>query len=371
MADPVGSAGRLPVARPFLPAAARLLPYLEQIDRTRTYSNYGPLARQLEARLGAHFGLTADHVTTVASATAGLTAALWASGCRAGDLCVMPGWTFVASAHAAIAAGMVPYFIDVTEDDWAITPEQVVGALRGAPGRVGAVMPVVPFGTPLDLSPWDRFSEETGIPVVIDAAAAFDSLRPGRCPAVVSLHATKILGIGEGGFVISTDAALVQAILQRANFGFYGSREAKVTAINGKMSEYHAAVGNAALDDWADTRAHYMAIALDYVREIAPLGDYRLMPGYGQRWVSATCLVRVQEDDADAERRLAAHDIDTRRWWGDGCHRHAAFADYPRGALEMTERLARTVIGLPCYVGLTRSDIARVSRALGAAHART
>ena len=71
-----------------------------------------------------------------------------------------------------------------------------------APAPVGAVMPVVPFGCPIDVAAWDRFRASTEIPVVIDAAAGFDALVPGAVPAVVSLHATKVLGAGEGGFVV-------------------------------------------------------------------------------------------------------------------------------------------------------------------------
>ena len=62
-------------------------------------------------------------------------------------------------------------------------------------------MPVVPFGQPIDVAAWDRFAAATGLPVVIDAAAGFDTLVPGRIPTVVSLHATKVLGAGEGAFV--------------------------------------------------------------------------------------------------------------------------------------------------------------------------
>src|SRR5207248_1956374 len=111
-----------------------------------------------------------------------------------------------------------------------------------APGQVGAVMPVMPFGQPVDMPAWQAFQEETGIPVVIDAAAGFDRLEPSGVPGVVSLHAAKLLGVGEGGFVISKSSELIDSIRHRVNHGFGGTREAKVEAVNARLSEYSAAI---------------------------------------------------------------------------------------------------------------------------------
>ena len=88
------------------------------------------------------------------------------------------------------------------------------------------MIPVSPFGYPIDFAAWNSFRDETGLAVVIDAAAMFDTIRADSVPAVVSLHATKVLGVGEGGFVIGTDASFIQEVQKRANFGFWNSREA-------------------------------------------------------------------------------------------------------------------------------------------------
>jgi PAS domain S-box-containing protein len=90
---------------------------------------------------------------------------------------------------------------------------------------------------------------------------------------VVSLHATKVLGIGEGGFVLCDDPALTRSIRARTNFGFDGTREANVPAFNAKMSEYHAAVGNAALDEWRNARADWMVVAAQYLAAIVENSD--------------------------------------------------------------------------------------------------
>ena len=357
-----------PVGRPRLPDAAALTPYLREIDANRYYSNYGPLVQRFQERLTAATRFVGDDagvVVTCANATLGLAAALIAHGVRTGDLCVMPAWTFVASPLAARLAGMTPYFGDVDEADWTLTPAAAERAVAAAPGRVGAVMVVAPFGRPVEAAPWDDFAKATGLPVVIDAAAGFDTVEAGKAAVVVSLHATKVFGIGEGAFIASTDRALIGAIARTCNFGFLGSRETRVPAFNAKMSEYHAAVGLAALERWPETRGDFQRVAAAYRRHLADLAVTPI-DGLGQRWVAATCVVRFADATAaEIAAGLAAAGIETRSWWNRGCHREALFIDAPRTDLPVTEALARSTLGLPCYGDLADSDIAAICAAIG------
>lgn len=343
-------APRIPVARPRLAPLEAALPYLRQIDDARVYSNYGPVNTRLQDRLGAYYGLPSGHVVTCNNATTGLTLALQAAAAKGGTLCIMPAWTFAATAHAAIAAGLTPYLADVDPWTGALTPQIARDALKRAPGKVAAVVPVAPFGYPLDPEAWDLFQEISGVPVVIDAAAGFDTLKPGVAAAVVSLHATKALGIGEGGFVISRDAALVADISRRSNFGFDRSRDATLSGCNGKLSEYGAAFGLAALDFWPMARTRLLTVLAYYRAGFADLESVRLAEGMGDSWVCTTCNI---EADADAieeiERRLADAGVATRRWWGRGLHGHQAFGHLPRTELPVTEALARRTLGLPCF----------------------
>jgi dTDP-4-amino-4,6-dideoxygalactose transaminase len=354
--------------RPKLPRAERFMPYLSAIDQARTYSNFGPLVRQLEQRLAARFGLGSETVTTVSNATMGIALALAAQGARPGTLCIIPAWTFVASAHAATMAGLIPYFVDIVEDKWALDPATTAKAIASAPGQVDAVMPVVPFGCPIDVAAWDRFRAQTGLAVVIDAAAAFDALTPSAVPSVVSLHATKVLGTGEGGFVLSTDTALVRDIRTRSNFGFHGSREAKLSATNAKLSEYHAAVGLAGLDEWAEVRGEWTRVAGLYRNALGLSNRLRFQGGVGELWIASTFVVSLADITADqAERELTLAGVETRRWWGAGAHAHAATAAFPRTSLKVTESLAATSLGLPFFRDLGRSDADRVVERLLAA----
>jgi dTDP-4-amino-4,6-dideoxygalactose transaminase len=352
----------IPIMRPKLPSAERLVPYLHKIDASRIYSNFGPLAGSFEERLAARFGLSDGTVTTVVNATLGLTLALTAQGARPGTLCAIPAWTFVASAQAAIMAGLIPYFVDVDADTWAVDPERVADSITGAPAEVGAVMPVVPFGRPIDVAAWDSFRSRTGLPVVIDAAAGFDAITPSAVPAVVSLHATKVLGVGEGGFIMSTDAAIIHEIRVRSNFGFSGTREAFVPASNAKLSEYQAAVGLAALDEWSEVRSEWMALAQAYRAALSESNHLSLQDSFGESWIASTCVLNLSETaGARTETALQDAGIETRRWWGHGAHTHRATAAFPRTALPTTDALARSTLAVPFYRGLPTAQIRTIA----------
>lgn len=357
----------IPVARPLLPHAATLLPYLERIDANRIYANQGPLVRSLQDRLAAHFSLPGGTIATVANATVGLSLALSALGVQPGTLCLMPAWTFAASAHAAVTAGLKPYFLDIDPQTWALTPSAALAAIdRLGAHRIGAVMPVAPFGSPIDTGAWDVFHERTRIPVVIDAAAGFDTAKPTLVPTVVSLHATKVLGAGEGGFILSRDPSLIVEVHRRANFGFWGAREARVLATNGKMSEYAAAVALAGLDRWPETRASWIGVAQAYRKALAGCPDITPMPGLGN-YATSTCVVHLDPafgDVAAVAMDLASMGIATRNWWSRGLQAEAAFLDCPRENLPLTEKLGARTLGLPCSVDLSRRDVARVCTAL-------
>jgi dTDP-4-amino-4,6-dideoxygalactose transaminase len=356
---------QVPILRPRLPLAERLAPYLRRIDETRYYSNFGPLALTLEDRLAEHYGLAGGTVACVANATLGLALTLAAQGVQPGALCALPAWTFVASVHAVVTAGLVPYFVDVSADTWALDPMAVIAAIDGAPAPVGAVMPVAPFGRPLDVAAWDRFRTRTGLPVAIDAAAGFDSLVPGATPAVVSLHATKVIGVGEGGFVTSTDPSIILGVRRRSNFGFAPDRQVVVAATNAKLSEYHAAIGHAALDEWQETRAEWMDVAAAYRGRLAGANQVTLQDEFGESWISATCVVRAADGTAPRiEAALAADGIETRHWWGEGAHAYPAMQDFPRASLATTTELALSTFAVPFYRDLPETDIDRIAAIL-------
>jgi dTDP-4-amino-4,6-dideoxygalactose transaminase len=260
-----GASLPVPLLVPDLPAPEALMPYLQRMHAAQQYSNFGPLVREMEQRLLARFAVHSPvplALSTVANATLGLELVLAALDLRPHSRVLLPSLTFVATATAVLRAGHIPVLADVDADSWLLTPEIARRAMREL--RFDAVMPVAAFGAPHPSAGWHAFQQETGIPVVVDAAAAFGSqwLEAPGGTAVFSLHATKSLPAGEGGFVVSADAALVARVRQLSNFGINldGGAKRPVGTLarigsNAKMSEYHAAVGLASLDVWEERAA--------------------------------------------------------------------------------------------------------------------
>ena len=367
----------IPVLRPLLPSAERLLPYLRRIDRVRVYSNHGPLVEELERRLAAQLKLPEGGLMSAASGTAALTGAILATAGQAQPdrpLAVVPAFTFVATAAAVERCGYRAYLVDIDHDTWSLDPRSL--AEHRDISRFGVVVPVAPFGRGVPQHPWDAFRRQTGIPVVIDGAASFEALEdhPGRfigdIPVVLSFHATKSFATGEGGGVVVTDGDLARRVVQALNFGFFGSRDSQSPSLNGKMSEYHAAVGLAELDSWSAKRAalHSVADCYRVLMDRAGLQRcYLVWPDIASCYALFSC-----KDSFEAERvrsNLLRDRIDFRMWYGSGLHVQHQFADLPRDTLPNTKMIAPSLIGLPVAPDLPQAEISRIAASLASTFA--
>jgi len=365
---PLRPQASIPVFFPQLPKSSDLLTYLRRIDATRIYSNHGPLLLELERRLCDCFGMPSGGVRCANSGTSALVGAILATAGRATTArpwAVVPAFTFVATAAAVEQCGYQPYLADVDANSWLLDPEMLRRHPMGK--RIGLAMPVATFGRPVPQAPWLAFRDETGIPVVIDGAASFAGVADdahaflGPIPVALSFHATKCFGTGEGGAVVSNDTDLALRAAQALNFGFSGSRDSRTASTNGKMSEYHAAVGLAELDVWKDKLADFNAVAEKYRRRMADEGLSEWLwstPDVAPNYVLLDCQsVAIAES---VQGSLARSGIDSRLWYGKGLHHHSYLVDVPRGNLDVTESLAPRVIGLPVAPDLSEGSIERI-----------
>ena len=359
------SAPLIPVLRPLLPSADRLLPYLRRIDETRLYSNYGPLSHELEGRLADALALPAGGLVCAGSGTAALIGAILATAGRASPerpLAIIPAFTFAATAAAVEQCGYSPYLADVDAESWMLAADRLIDHPERR--RVGLVVPVAPFGRPVPQAPWRRFTATTGTPVVIDGAASFAGLaeRPeallGGIPVAISFHATKAFATGEGGAVATEDVALATRVAQALNFGISGVRDSRMAS---KMSEYHAAVGLAELDGWTEKLAAFRAVAERYREASAAAGlaeRFYGAPDIGPNYALFRC-----RDATEAGRiveRLRRGGVDFRLWYGTGLHCQTYYADLQRDRLDVSDNLAPRLLGMPMAPDLGRATIARV-----------
>lgn len=368
---------RIPLMMPSLPTADELLPYLRRIDAARWYSNFGPLVSEFESRITASFASAGPcRVVSVSSCTAGIELALRALSLPAGAPVLVPALTFIATASAVRCAGLSPVVADVDPRLWLLTPETARAAVRGIGAR--AVIPVTTFGAEQDGAAWSAFARDTGVPVIIDAAAGYANQRdPGPTCAVFSLHATKPLAAGEGGFVVTRDAGLAHAIRRLTNFGINLDRPADgpigtavATGTNAKLSEYHAAVALASLDQWPAIAAERNALYARSVRAAQSACGGRLALQSAPADTVRSVCAYLFPDGATRDRAEAAchgRGIGTRRWYLPTIDRQPAFGHVAHLPTPHAEEIGERLLGVPFYPGLPGSAIDEIAAALGSA----
>jgi dTDP-4-amino-4,6-dideoxygalactose transaminase len=368
---------RIPLMMPLLPTADDLLPYLRRIDANRWYANFGPLVGEFEARIAESFvAAGACRVVSVSSCTTGIELALRALALPPGAPVLVPALTFIATASAVRCAGLAPVVADIDPHSWLLTPEIARAAVRTIGAR--AVVPVTTFGVDQDGEAWSAFARDTHVPVIIDAAAGFGNQRdPGPTCAVFSLHATKPLAAGEGGFVVTRDAHLAHAIRRLSNFGINLDRphdgpigSAVATGTNAKLSEYHAAVALASLDRWAATAAERSALFARVARTIQAACHGQLAQQAAPAdTVRSVCAFGFPDPAARDRAELACRQrgIGTRRWYLPTIDRQPAFGHVAHLPTPCSHHLGDRLLGVPFYPGLVQAAIDEIALALGSA----
>ena len=348
----------VPVMRPRLPLSDQVVGYLRGMDASRVYSNFGPLSVELERRYAERFNVPASRVATCSSATLGLQGAV--AGLPWGSV-HCPTYTFAATPMAIVNAGREVVFHDVRDNDWQLVDLEPQGN--------DAVMPVLPFGAEMDLDRWAAWEH-----CVVDAAASGGALGrdlswlPAGWSLVLSLHATKVLGIGEGGVVIFGSDEAAERFRSFTSLGFINRRASDIRGTNAKLPEPSSAYALAALDLWEVEEREWRA-----ARELTSVAEKSLglssvtsdNPGVSPYW-----LVKFADEHTmrRVEASLARAGVESRRWWPENCDRMRAFSDIDTGDnFPVAESLAVTVLGLPFFRDITSGEVQRVSDALARA----
>ncbi|MCG7506280.1 DegT/DnrJ/EryC1/StrS family aminotransferase [Mesorhizobium retamae] len=230
------------VTRPSLPPLDEFIPYLSRIWEAKQLSNGGPFHREFELALAEYFDV--EQVSLFTNATIALLVSLQAAGVT-GEVITTP-FSFVATSNAIVLAGAEPVFVDVDPRNLNISAEQIEAAITP---RTSAILPVHCYGNPCDVKAIEDIAKRHGLKIIYDAAHAFGVRHEGSSilkagdMSVLSFHATKVFNTFEGGAVISRDLATKTRIDEVKNFGLVDGIQMPTVGLNGKMSEFNAALG--------------------------------------------------------------------------------------------------------------------------------
>ncbi|MCX8086714.1 MAG: DegT/DnrJ/EryC1/StrS family aminotransferase [Rhodocyclaceae bacterium] len=356
------------VTQPFLPPLEEFLPYLQQIWDNKILTNGGPFHQQFERALCEHLGV--KHIALFANGTLALVTALQALRIT-GEVITTP-YSFVATSHALLWNGIKPVFVDIDPHTLNLDPTKIEAAITP---QTTAILPVHCYGHPCDVTAIQQIADIYNLKVIYDAAHAFgvedeegSILRHGDL-SVLSFHATKTFTTFEGGAIVCPDAKTKQRIDHLKNFGFVDETTVVAPGINGKMSEFSAALGLLQLKYIDQAIARRAEIDRLYRQLLAEVPGIRCLGGSGERVSNYGYFPILVEPDYPLTRdalydKLKAHGFFVRRYF------YPLISDFPmyrglpsarRDNLPVAASVAERILCLPIYPALEDATVEAIA----------
>jgi len=353
----------IPVTKPFLPPKEEFDKLLEEAWNRNWLTNNGPLTNQLELKLKEYFG--APHFLLVLNGTIALQLAFKAMGLR-GKFITTP-FSYIATISSAVWEGLEPVFVDIDPETFNINADAIEEKITD---DVSCIVATHVFGNPCEVDRIGEIASRHNIPVIYDAAHAFGVNYKGKAlmnygeVSTLSLHATKLYHMVEGGAVVTKDAELLKKIAFSRNFGHRGDTFEGV-GINGKTSEFHAAMGLANFNHVEEIISKRKLLWKLY-SEIFDQYEIRFSR---QRILADTeynyaYYPVVFEDTRDLEsviEALNSNHIFPRRYFFPSLNK-VPYLNYME--MKHSEYLSERVLCLPLYHDLTRADVEYITRVI-------
>jgi len=314
--------------------------------------------------------LQVKHVVLVNSGTAALYSALLALGVGDGDEVLLPSFTFVATANAALAVGAKPVFVDISLEDYSIDPEDLRSKITP---KCKAIIPVHLYGYPADMDRVLEIARKHNIFVIEDAAqslgATYRSKQTGTLGDIgcFSFYPSKVITCGEGGAVVTDNDELADRIRMIRNHGL--SAEGLVTRIglNLRMSEISAAILSVQLKklNYFIEKRRRNAYALSEMLK----GIDAVLPseheGRASNWYLYT--IRVKNRDEILEH-LHNHGVGAAVYYKTPIHLYPYYRNilgYMK--LPKTEQAATEVMSLPVHPAVSEAELEQIASSVKSA----
>lgn len=353
----------IPVTKPFLPPQEEYEQYLAGIWKRQWLTNMGPLASELELRLKEH--LKVKHLLFVTNGTVALQMAIKALELR-GEIITTP-FSFIATTSSIVWEGCRPVFVDIDPHSLNIDPAKIEAAITK---NTSAILATHVFGNPCDVEAIDKIAKKHKLKVIYDAAHAFGVEVNGRSIfeygdiSTCSLHATKLYHSGEGGLIITKDAALLKKLAYIRNFGFNGPEAFAELGINGKNSEFHAAMGLVNLNHIESIHHNRKMLTERYDHMLRNLRAKK------QEWHKEASLnyayYPVVFEEGDLMLRcmssLKSKEVFTRRYFHPSLANTLPYLESQD--FEITDNISKRILCLPLFYDLSVEEVDMISRLL-------
>ncbi len=351
----------------------------------------GPRVEAFESAFAARVG--ARHAVACANGTAALHLAMLALKIGPGDVCIAPSITFLATANCARYVGAEVVFADVDPHSGLMTPASLKAALDRLEGRrLGAVLPVHLRGDVAELPALQALAEAAGGTLVEDAPHALGSTMRfagvaetvgdvrHSAMATFSFHPVKTIATGEGGMVVTNDAALAERLRILRSHGMVRPAGAEPwwyemaePGYNYRLPDVLCALGLsqlAKLDRFADRRRALSARYRAGLSALAPTVEIATSPPWSEP-VLHLMTVLIDFRGLGRERLTVVEALRAR---GVGTqvhyipvHRQPYYRDrYGDHDLPGADAWYDRCLSLPLYPSMAEADVDRVVEALGA-----
>jgi dTDP-4-amino-4,6-dideoxygalactose transaminase len=358
------------VTQPYLPPLEEFMPYLEKIWANKVLTNNGPFHQELETALCEYLGV--KYLSLFTNATLALITALQALRIT-GEVITTP-YSFVATAHSLMWNNIKPVFADVNPNTCNLDPEKIEQMITP---QTTAIMPVHCYGRPCEVEKIQEIADTYGLKVIYDAAHAFGVRHQGQSVlqhgdmSILSFHATKVFNTFEGGAIICQDERTKQRIDYLKNFGFANETTVVATGINGKMSEFNAALGLLQLKHVDRIIQNRRRVDRHYRERLCLIPGIRALLPQSEDLNQAYFPILIGEEYPltrdELYENLKRHGINSRRYF------YPLISDFPmyrqlpsahKDYLPNARLLSDGVICLPMYPSLVHDDVERVIKAL-------
>lgn len=355
----------LPFTRPWLPELRLIVKRLESSWQNGVVTK-GSLTAAYEKETAAYLGV--QQAIAVSSCTTGLILSL-----RALQLtgeCLVAGFTFTSTLQALLWNHLKPILVDCHPKRFTVGVSELSAAFTR---NVSCVLIPYVFGNPPPLDEIETYCKANQLALIVDAAHAFGSTYHGKPPGcqgtaqVFSTSATKLLCTGEGGLIVSKDASLATLLRSLREYGHGADYEAIGQGLNGRMTEFQAALGVESLPTVEKHAVRRNELARFYRESLKdlPLSFQEIEPDCRSSYKDFAVLLEdgwvLTRDELAV--LLEKEGIPARKYFYPPLHRQHFFKPFIQGAnfLPNTEKICKSILCLPMYYDLAPAQIGKVA----------